>query len=437
MKNLLFFAGLLIFFASCDGTFVTKNIIDSKTFTFEHAGEVQNLLIELKEIKTFTRRNGIFSGDPGPVERTTTFDYAIYASVSDNEGAHEIFEYPCKKEEKLDDFISKIQIKRSNDRTHFALGYNNQTIGVWHSMMRVSFLAAYPLNPKGFDSYEFNKLNFNKFNKPRKDLLAHVTKSNTLLVSDKQLHDILIKLKPQDELNYELSYVIAEASFFQNEEYQKSIINHCKNDKNWRYNALKSIKNKKSNLSNDQYISRLHAIGGNKELLKEDEYQYKIFKSTGDFQYFHDRISNATYLFPEKIKKNLIVDFKYKLTHVCNLTSTEINQFYESIEFAEKLGVKKPFDLFFESYQKSNCYSKTLYTLSDEFLFPSVVLGESDKRAWINFVVKNFASISSTNRSWAYSRIENHISCEQKRALLQKYKKDIDTFDDMEIPECR
>lgn len=428
---------LFCFLVSCDGTFVTKKIIDSENYKFEHAGQEQNLLIELKQIKTFTRRNGVFSLNPGPVERNTTFDYAIYASVNNGEGLHEIYEYPCSKDAKLDDFIAKIQIKRSKDRTHFALAFENEIIGIWHSMLKVSFLADYPLNPNGTVNYKLNELNFSSLKKPREDLLSYLSKKKKLLISDKQIHDILTKLKPNDELNYEISFSIADAEILSDEKYQTAVIKYCKQDKNWKINALKSIKNKKENLSTAQYVSRLHAIGGMEELVREDEYQYKLFKSNNDFLYFSDRISNTNFLLSEKIRKSLIIDVKHIITHPCALNSSEINNFYENLEFAEKLGIQKPFDLFFQAYEKENCFSKSLFKLTDEFMFPSVVIGESDKRKWVELVVKNFNSISSDDKRWAYRRLEEHITCDQKRMILLKYKKDIDVFNDMEIPVCR
>ncbi len=105
-KLLVFLSILVLILESCNGTFVTKNVIDSRNFNFIHAGKAQTLLFELKEIKTFTRRNGIFTlhRDSGPVDRSTRFDFAIYASVSDGKTMHEIYEFPCQKDIDFDDF---------------------------------------------------------------------------------------------------------------------------------------------------------------------------------------------------------------------------------------------------------------------------------------------------------------------------------------------
>lgn len=436
MKNLLFTSLLLSFILiSCDGTFVTKNVIDSRMYEFIHANKKEKILFELKEIRTTTRRNGFFK--PGPMSKNVSFDYAIYASVSDGRSLVEIYEFPCQKDIDFDEFINEIKLKRSKKRDHFALAYKNETIGVFHVINKVSFLADYPLNPKGFQYGNFKNLDLNNYHSARQDLLNHINGSNPLVISDKELRDILVSLPPQDELNHELSFAISKSDIFQNLTYQKEVIDHCKKDIYWKKNALSSIKNRKTDLTNHQFIAKLHAIGGMEEVVKEDEYQYKLFKSGGNFSYFVDRLDNNDILFSKRIKEQVIIDVKYLLQHPCNFSSDQIRTVDQLFNFAEKLRINEPFALFFKSYKDSKCISNTLEDFNSEFLFGTPILGESDKRVWVDFVVKNFNKLQKNERSWAYRRIEEHITCEQKRELLVKYKSDIDTFDDMEIPECR
>jgi hypothetical protein len=429
--------GLLstILLLSCDGTYVTKSVIDSRIFEFFHAGKKQKVLFELKEIRTFTRRNGLFK--PGPVQRNVSYGYAFYASISGTDGLTEIYEYPCEKSMDLDEVIGELKLKHSKDRSHYALGYKGETVAVFHSFKKVGFLAEYPLDPNGFSHGQFNKLDLDKLDSPREALKKHISGERKLLVSDKQLYSMLSQIPPTDELNYELSFSIANEDMFRVESYREAIIKHCKKDKNWKANALSSIKNKKDILSNEQFISKLHLIGGMEEVVKEDEFRYKLFRSGGDFTYFEDRMSNSDVIFPQKIKAKLVEDMTARLTKPCALTEADCRNMENTLNFSEKLGIEDPFELFFKNYKQSNCLKNTLYELNDEFLFPSPILGESDKRQWIEFTVKNFGAIDKIDRSWAYRRMEDNITCEQKRELLTKYKDDIDSFGNMEIPVCQ
>lgn len=429
--------GLLstILLLSCDGTYVTKNVLDSRIFEFIHAGKKQKVLFELKEIRTFTRRNGIFR--PGPIQRNVTYDYAFYASISGTEGLTEIYEFPCEKSKDLDEVIEELKVKHSEDRSHYAIGYKGETVAIFNSFKKVGFLAEYPLDPNGFSYGEFNKLNLDKLDSPREALKTHISGERKLLVSDKQLYTMLSQVPPTDELNYKLSFSIANEDMFRDKTYQEAIIKHCKKDKSWKGNALASIKNKKDILSNGQFISKLHLIGGMEEVVKEDEFQYKLFRSGGDFTYFEDRLADNDVIFPQKIKAKLVEDMTTRLTKPCTMSETDCRNMEKALSFSEKLGIEDPFGLFFKNYEKSSCLKNSLHELNDEFLFPSPILGESDKRQWIEFVVKNFGAIDKIDRSWAYRRMEDNITCEQKRELLTNYKKDIDSFGDMEIPVCQ
>ena len=419
---------------SCDGTYVTKSVLDSRMFEFVHAGKKQKVLLELKEIRTMTRRNGIFR--PGPVQRNVSYGYAFYASVSNGRSLFEVYEHPCEKSFDLDEVLGELQVKHSKDRSHYAIGYKGETVAIFHSFKKTGFLADYPLN-EGFYQQDFTKLNLNSLESPRRALKKHLSGERALIVSDKQLYSMLSKLPPTDELNYELSFSIANENMFVSKSYQEAIIKHCRKDKRWKANALRSIKNKKGTLSNSQFISRLHAIGGMEEVVKEDEYQYELFRSGGELNYFNDRIGNPEVVFPRKIKTQLTEDVRDKLTSPCSLGQDDQRRMEQIFEFAEKLGIKDPFRLFFKNYETAACLGGSMYELNDEFLFPSPILGESDKRLWVGFVAKNFKSLDKNNRSWAYRRLEEHLTCEQKRDLLTNFKKDIDTFGDMEVPVCR
>ena len=436
-KLLIFISILVLILESCNGTFVTKNVIDSRNFNFIHAGQAQTLLFELKEIKTFTRSNGIFTlhRNSGPVDRSTRFDFAIYASVSDGKTMNEIYEFPCQKDVDFDQFIANLKVKHSKNRNHFAIGNKNETVGVFSTFKKISFLSYFPLG-ENFEFSDFSKLDLNQLNNSREELMKHISGDKKLLISDKSLHDILIQVPPNDELNYELSYSIVNETIFENQTYQKAIIKHCIKDKNWQKNALKSLKNKKAHLDNAQFISKLHAIGGMKEVVKEDEFQLKMFLSNGDLSYFLSRFDAQEIILSEKVKAGLKNDLLQKIKNPCKLSENQLNFFNDYFILLEKMKVKNGFDLFFENYQKSTCLNATLHELTNEFLFPSATIGESDKRKWINFVVKNFKSIPSISRSWDYSTLEKDLSCEQKRELMTKFRKDIDVFENKEIPTC-
>jgi hypothetical protein len=431
---------ILLFFiiASCDGTYVTKNVLDSKIYSFNHAGKTEKILIELKEIRTFTRSNGIvhLRRNNGPVRRSTTYDYAFFVSVSDGEKSVEIFALSCDKKASLDDFISKIKIKRSKNRQHFALAYENETIGVWHSMKKVSFLAEYPLQNGGFSFTDFNNLNFNNLSKPRKDLLSHISGDRSLIISDKKIHDILIQLNPNDEIINELSFSIGNSTILKNQEYQKAVIKHCKKNPHWGSKALKSIKNKKNDMSTEQFLSKLHAIGGMEEIVKEDEYQLNLLFANNNYSYFSERLNSTKLPIKSSIRNKMRERFEEKLKKPCSMENSEYRSINELLDFCEKLGIKEPFDIFYENYEKGNCFSNSLGDLTNEFFFSSDKLGSMDKRKWIALVVKNFHTIRDFDKSFTYRRIESDLSCDQKRELLTKYKKGIDTFNNMEIPDC-
>lgn len=435
MKKISLVLFLAFLLGACDGTYVTKNVIDSRTFEFLHANKVKKILIELKEIRTMTRTNGIFR--PGPMSKNVSYGYAVYATLTDGRDLIEIYEYPCDKSIDLDDFLLQMRVKRSKQREHFAIGYQNQTMAIFHSMRKVSFLADYPLNPSGFTHDNFDSLNFQGLETPRLALKNHISGKAKLLISDKDLHDILVQLPANDELNYELSFSIANEDMFRAKNYQESIIKHCSKDPNWKNNALTSIKNKKDDLSNEQFLTKLYAIGGMPEVIKEDEYQYTLFLSNGNLDYFKQRMANTNIALQKSTIEKLKKDLSYILQHPCEMTSSEIGQMEDYFAMCEDLGIKNPFGLFFSAYQKASCLKTTLHDFNNEFLFPSPVIGESDKRLWVDFAFKNFKAIPQFNRSWDYKSLEQHLSCEQKRDLLTKYKKDIDSFGDMVVPICR
>jgi hypothetical protein len=421
---------------SCNGTFVSKKVLESEDFTFVHAGKVQKLLIELKEIKTITRSNGFFtSRRSGPIGKSSTFDYAIYASVNDGKQFQEIFEFPCAKDVDFNNFINGIVVKRSKKRDHFMVYHEEKIVGIFHSFKGVTFLAAYPME-QNFPYNNANELNLNKLNRARVDLKNHILGDNPLLISDNDLASILVKLPPKDELNYEFSNSIASSTVLQSEAAFHKVINHCKKDRNWLKNALETLKNRKDLLGKAQYISKLHLLGGLKELTKEDAFQLELFKSNSDLTYFQARLDNNKIILNEDLKvklKNLLLN---KITNPCLLAEKEIAHTSNYFDFLQKLGEKGGFKIFFEKYKNSNCVSKTLHDYNSEFLFGQEKLGETDKRKWVNFVVENFNVLSSFDRSWNYSTLEKHLTCSQKRSLLSKYRKDVDRFESKEIPSC-
>jgi hypothetical protein len=120
-----------------------------------------------------------------------------------------------------------------------------------------------------------------------------------------------------------------------------------------------------------------------------------------------------------------------------NMPEKQLSFVKELMELSESMGVHDAFGIFMDAAASQKCNGEKLHRFNNAFMFPSVILGESDKREWVKYVVENFGLLSRYDKSWDYRQLEDHLTCEQKRDLLTKYKKDIDTFDDMEIPECR
>lgn len=431
-----FFPLLFLFFlilSSCDGTYVTKKVLDSHMFEFKHAGKKQKVLIELKEIKTTVRRNGFFR--PGRTQKNVSFDYAIFASVASDNGLREVFMEPSSKDADLDEFMSKIQIKRSKDHKHVALGYKHKMMLAYHSFKKVCFVA-YPLDSDALSQKSFKNLDFNSFNSPREALKLHLQDKQILLITEKQLYKILTQLPADDELNHELSFAIVNKNLFQNEEYLSGIIKHCKKDENWKKNALHNIKNAGSGMSTADYIKKLHLIGGMEEVVKEDEYQMKLFLANGNPEYFRTRLDDSEVIFPPKIKEQLKAELEKTLNKGMGMSSAQTTNFKEILEMSDMMGLSNPFGIFMEALSNQKCNGEKLHDFNNEFMFPSVILGEADKRQWIEYMIQNFGKLSSFDKSWDYDRLDEYLTCEQKRGLLLKYKKDIDTFDNMEIPDC-
>jgi hypothetical protein len=247
---------------------------------------------------------------------------------------------------------------------------------------------------------------------------------------------MLKQLPPSDELNHELSYTIGDNQLFSEKTYYTAIINHCKKDENWRKNALKTIKNKRENTSDEEYISKLYAIGGMKEVSKEDQYQLNLYYSTGNLNYFASRLEHGDVLFPSPIKKELSSHIRGELDKGAQMNPTSLASLKQLFDIAQKLGVKQPFDRFFTQLKKQKISGNQLHTINGTLMFPSSILGESDKREWIAFMIEHFGKMDAFDQRWDYDTMDDDLTCEQKKYLLTTYAKTLNPDKDKVIPDC-
>lgn len=416
---------LLVVLTACE-TYVSTKTLDRKEFTFKHAGKRITIPVELQEIRTSTRRGGLFSG------RKVAYTYAMVLISN----GHELVQSPCEENASIDDFIAGLKIKRSKDRNHFAIGAGHETFAIFHSFNKKHFVGyAALLDPD--ESYDFENLHLNTFPSSRSIVLAHVSGDKVLKAMDEQtLVDILCSVSPQDELNREAIYMLTDnrASGLSRENEDRLIAHNVKSD-NWRKTALAILKDNRDDLETEAYLFRLYKLGGAQEVNNEDWKALKNFDRDRNLDYFSARLAMTE----PKLSKEVSRQFREKLEksvfNVCTLSKNQQKNILESMQMLRDMGEKQVFERFLESYDRSKCKSETIHEINNSLMFISTIK-PSEKRAWVDFMVRNFQSVPAQERDWDYDRIQDDLSCTQKRALLLKYKKDIDTFGDMEIPDC-
>jgi hypothetical protein len=121
MNKFFFLLFLAVGLLGCE-TMTSTSTMDTEIFSFLHAGKNISLPVEIVEKRTSKRRGPLFGG------RDVTFEYAF---VVKSENGDKLFEFPCNKESEIQDFIAELRVKRSNDRKHFAVGIDDQTVAVF------------------------------------------------------------------------------------------------------------------------------------------------------------------------------------------------------------------------------------------------------------------------------------------------------------------
>lgn len=417
---------LLVLLASCE-TYVSTKTIERELLTFKHAGKTITIPVELEEIRTSRRRGRLFSG------RRVTYSYAIVMRFD----GQQLIEEPSEQNASLHDFISKLKIRRSKDRTHFAIGRDHKTYAIFHSFNKHPFVGYAPfINPD--EAPDFTELKLNSLTPPRTLLLDHMTGDSPLPgLSENTLTDILCSLPPQDELNREAIYMLTdnkvEGLSRANED---RLISHCRKSDAWRRTALAQLKESREDLDVSSYVFKMNKLAGRSEVDKEDWKALKAFTKSKDPSYFAARMEMNDPRLSESVKNQFKAEMEKMIFNVCALSENQQSQVVSSILLLQEMGEKKVFERFVEKYEQSGCKSQTIHTFNNAFMFISN-LKQHEKRTWTDFMIRNFKYVPANDRGWDYDRIKEELTCNQKRELLLKYRKDIDRFGDMEVPECR
>lgn len=412
--------------SSCDA-FTTTKTIEREAFTFRHAGKKLRLPVELQEIRTSKSRGRLFSG------RDVTYSYAIAVVYN---GAN-LVQLPCTKDASLDDFIAQLRIRRSHDRAHFAIGKGRQTIAIFHSLNKIPFLGYAPLVNKK-EHYDFKDTKLNKLPAPRAILKDHITGYKRLpAVSDDKLVDILCTLPPEDELNQEVIYLLAgrngQTIGGLSEE---RLIAHCSRSDAWRRKAFAVLKENKDDQEAESYINKVYLLAGQDAVYEEDMKALKSYAENGNTGYFEARFEMTTPELDEEIRRQFRQKLEKSVFNVCSLSEKQQQNILPSVRLLERMGERDAFRLFVESYERSGCKSQTIHDINNSITFISDIR-PYEKDMWVEFMVRNFRSVPPSARAWDYDRIKEDLSCSQKRDLLLQYRKDIDVYGNLEIPECK
>lgn len=419
---------LIVAVTSCE-TFVSTKTLDREIFTFKHAGENISLPVELQEIRTSRRKGPLLIGN-----REVSYAYAMVLLSDDGQ---EMFHYPCEEKSSIDEFIGKLKIKRSKDRKHFAIGAEGQTAAIFHLFNKKRFLGYAPLINTDETAISFKDLDVNSLEEPRALLLDHISGDKVIKSLDENpLTDMLCSISPQDELNQEAIYMLTDnrvAGLSRDNETR--LINHCKKSENWRKRALFMLRENKQNLEDQSFINKLFALGGKEAVEKEDWNALKEFAKEGDISYFSMRMEMTNPPLSSSVQKEFKIKLASVVYNVCTLSDNQRKDILSMIRLLEKLGERHVFEQFVEKYDHSKCKSATIHEVNNALMFISDIKS-SETRLWVDFMVRNFETVRRNDRSWVYDRIKEELTCSEKRGLLLKYKRDIDVYNDMEVPEC-
>jgi hypothetical protein len=423
----LFSAAFLVLVTSCQ-TITTSKVLDTEMFEFMHGGKVISLPVDLVEIKISKRRGKLFSG------RDVTYEY-VYALKSPQQRT--LMRYQCTEDSEIDWFISQLEVKKSKDRSHFAIGIGNKTAAIF-DVFKNNFFVSYSKFLDGNNKiYSFKTLNLNQLKSPRRAILDHLSGYHELKgLDDKVLVDILCSVSPDDELNSEASYMLIDKDLNNlSAANEDRIIEHCRKSTKWRKNIVLTMSQSRDDIPVESYIRWMEKLVGRSGVDQEDKYRLKEFLQTGDVDYFSTRLNFGDYPVSMAVKKEFKSTLEEMVYNVCSLPESGQEDMMGKIELLKDLGEYDAFDNFLEGYKKSSCIKQTIHEFNNSFMFLSN-LSSSETRKWVDFVYQNFDKIEPNNRSWDYDRIEEDLSCNQKRALLTHFKSDIDIFDDMVIPIC-
>lgn len=428
MSKLILFVGIAFALLSCE-TMTSTSTMDTEFFSFLHAGKNISLPVEIVEKRTSKRRGPLFGG------RDVTYDYAF---VVKSENGEKLFEFPCNKESVIQDFIADLRVKRSKDRKHFAVGIDDQTVAIFYVFKQFHFVGYSQAQDGETQAYAFSTIDFDAFDKPRDMLRDHVNGDKILpIIDESTLINILCSLPPEDELNREAISLITSSNpahklSVANE---KKLLSHCKRSSTWRKKAYESLTDNKDELDDESYIRKLIVLAGKQAVEKEDWAQLKTFTSTNNSDYFSMRLAMHEPKLKSEIKDRFKEILEKSVNNICQLSDKEVKNILTKIRLLEKMDSQLTFEKFVEKYDQSKCKRSTIHEVNNAFMFTSD-LKSSEKKRWVAFMIRNFEFVPPTDRSWDYDRIKDELSCKDKRSILLKYRKDIDVFNDMEIPIC-
>lgn len=423
----LFSAAFLVLVTSCQ-TITTSKVLDTEMFEFMHGGKVIALPVDLVEIKISKRRGKLFSG------RDVTFEY-VYALKSPQRRT--LMRYQCTEDSEIDWFISQLKVKQSKDKSHFAIGIGNKTAAIF-DVFNKNYFVSYSKFLDGTNKiYNFKTLDLNQLKSPRRSILDHLSGYQELKgLDDKVLVDILCSVSPDDELNTEASYMLIDKDLNDlSAANEDRIIEHGRKSSKWRKNIVLAMNQSRDDIPVESYIRWLEKLVGKSGIEQEDQLRLKEFMINGNIDYFSVRLDYGNFPVSKTIRKSFREALEKMVYNVCELPKSGQEDMIDKIKLLKDLGEHDCFSTFLDSYRKSGCIRESIHEFNNSFMFLSD-LNSTETRLWVDFMYQNFDKIEPNNRSWDYDRIEEDLSCYQKRALLTNFKADIDIFDDMVIPIC-
>lgn len=432
MRKLLFFFVVLTALNACK-TIVTKDVVASERFSFLHAGKPMELLVELQEVRTSRRDDRLL------FEREVTFDYAlVFSAVID--GEHQVLhEVASHKDEDLPSVIKHIHIKRARKRTHVALGYADELVAIFGFFKGNHFVAKAPkLADETQQLPEWRTLNLDREPTPRQTLLRYLSGDERgLFVTGKTLRAILTSVPPKDELNWAFLSRIAGGDLVNlSLKDVEQIVLHNRKSTAWRTSALQMLQANRANFDAPSLIRQTFLLGGTSALKKEDALAVQRFQQFGDIRYIETRIKLDDIPIDAAEKQQMIAAVQRKRERFCTLPDREQHQVGSYVRFLKEQGRKNAVSEFIEDLRRDKCGYKQLHALNSEFLFGTSQWTQQEQNQWAKFAYDHFHRLPASERKWNYDLLEKFLTCGQQRTLLTTYKKDIDVFNDKQVPVC-